>query len=492
MTRCGGAPSIFLAGSTEMSKNLIRRGDFYHYRRRIPATAGGGVMQIPLMTDQLADGRRLAMILAVEQDRALSAGNDANTVRGLLTDAARKEAALATLGLVSIPADAERRPTLPPAPRGFDPSISAVVDRLLARKKEDGVGRAQDTQIRAVSRLFVDAIDETDIRAVTQGHLAAFRDVMSRLPKSHGKSERQRGKPIRDIIDAARSLPPAKVGLAPATVNRNLEIVRQILRSAATEGIQTVEGVDTSRLRRRDTIRARDKRAPFSADDCRAVFRSPIWTGSKSEKRRRFPGGVIIKDALFWVPIIAAYTGARREEIAGLMPEDVAFEEGAWVFRIRPNRLRPGLKTAASARVIPAHRDLVRAGFFSGLVGSAGRKIAGRDGSDDDGPEGLLLPGLTRKHAAAGWGESLAFVLDKVLDDTLGDGRAGKSFHSFRHYVTDELRRAGVQKEVRLDILGHAGADLEDEVYGSSSTIPAMQAAINLLPSVLPAPILRP
>lgn len=475
-----------------MSKNIIRRGSFFHYRRRIPSAAGGGVIQVPLLTDQLSDGRRIALILAVEQDRAFASGHDVPTVRGLLADAARKEAALGTLGLVSIPDDAERRPTLPPAPRGFDPSIAAVVDRLLARKKEDGVGRAQDTQIRAVSRLFVEAIEETDIRAVTQGHIASFRDVMSRLPKSHGKSVRHRGKPLREIIDAARSLPPAKVGLAPATVNRNLEIVRQILRSAATEGIQTVEGVDTSRLRRRDNVRARDKRAPFSVDDCRAVFRSPIWTGSRSEKRRRFPGDVIIRDALFWVPIIAAYTGARREEIAGLMPDDVAFEQGSWLFKIRPNRLRTGLKTAASARVIPAHRDLVRAGFFSGLVGSAERKMAGGSGSDGDGPEGLLLPGLTRKHASAGWGESLAFVMDKVLDDTLGAGRAGKSFHSFRHYVTDELRRAGVQKEVRLDILGHAGTDLEDEVYGSNSTIPAMQAAIDLLPSVLPASLLRP
>lgn len=371
-----------------MSKNLIRRGSFFHYRRRIPSAAGGGVIQVPLLTDHLSDGRRIALILAVEQDRAFASGHDVQTVRGLLAEAARKEAALATLGIVSIPDDAERRPTLPPAPRGFDPSISAVVDRLLARKKEDGVGRAQDTQIRAVSRLFVEAIEETDIRAVTQGHLAAFRGVMSRIPKSHGKSERQRGKPISEILDAARSLPPAKVGLSPATVNRNLEIVRQILRSAATEGIVTVEGVDTSRLRRRDNVRARDKRSPFSTEDCRAIFSSPIWTGSRSEKRRRFPGEIVIRDALFWVPIIAAYTGARREEIAGLMPEDVAFEDGSWVFKIRPNRLRPGLKTAASARVIPAHQDLVRAGLFSGLIGWAERKIGGSDGSDSDGPDG--------------------------------------------------------------------------------------------------------
>ncbi len=38
--------------------------------------------------------------------------------------------------------------------------------------------------------------------------------------------------------------------------------------------------------------------------------------------------------------------------------------------------------------------------------------------------------------------------------------------------------------QIRLDILGHSGDDLGDEVYGSSSRISDMQAAINLLPSV--------
>lgn len=481
-----------------MSKNLIRRGAWYHYRRRIPAASGGGIMQIPLQTDLVAEARRLAMILAVDQDRALSAGADPAEVRAGLSATIRKEAALAALGIASIPAGAGSvGRALPPAPKDFAPEISAVVNRLLQRKAEDGVGRAQEVQIRAVTRLFAEAVGEDDIRAITQGHLATFRDVMSKLPKSHGKSERQRGKPLVDIIEAARSLPASKVGLAPSTVNRNLEIIRQILRSAQTEGIAVTDGIDPARLRRKDPIRARDRRVSFSLDDCRKIFMAPPWTGCRNEKRRRFPGSLIVRDGLFWLPIICAYTGARREEIAGLMPSDVDFVAGSWVFRIRPNALRPSLKTAASARVIPAHRDLVRAGLFSDLAGARrngeemGRreeKLQGEEGAGD----GLLLPGLTRKHAAAGWGESIAFVFDKVLDDTLGPGRAGKSFQSFRHYVTDQLRRAGVQKEVRLDILGHAGEDLEDEVYGSSSMIEDMQAAIDTLPSILPASMLRP
>ncbi len=480
-----------------MSKNLIRRGAWYHYRRRIPATAGGGVMQLPLQTDQIGEARRLAMILAVDQDRALATGSDPVTVRADLTATIRREAALAALGITSL---AEGVVTsgreLPPAPPGFDPSIPAVVDRLLQRKAEDGVGRAQEVQVRAVMKVFVEAVGEDDIRAVTQGHLAAFRDAMSKLPKSHGKSERQRGKPLSEIIDAARSLTASKVGLAPATVNRNLEIVRQVLRSAQTEGISVTDGIDPARLRRKDPVRARDRRVSFSVEDCRKIFEAPPWTGCRNGKRRRFPGAEIIRDGLFWLPIICAYTGARREEIAGLMPQDIDFVGGSWIFRIRPNALRPSLKTAASARLIPAHRDLVRAGLFSDLAGSrrgdgAGMREKELKGEGKDG-DGLLLPGLTRKHAAAGWGESIAFVFDKVLDDTLGAGRVGKSFHSFRHYVTDQLRRAGVQKEVRLDILGHAGEDLEDEVYGSSSMIADMQAAIDTLPTILPASILSP
>lgn len=441
------------------------------------------------------EARRVAAILAVEQDRAFGQGVSADDVRRALIETARKEAALATLGITSIPMNAEpRAAALPAAPAGFDPDISQVVDRLVAQKRADGVGRAQEVQIRSVMRLFVEAVDETDVRAITQGHLARFREVLSRMPKSHGKSERTRGRPLSEILDTARSLPPAQVGLSAATVNRSLEIVRQVLKSAGSEGITLIAGIDPARLRRKETGRQRDKRDAFSLDDCLKIFRAPVWTGCKSEIRRRIPGPEIIKDGLYWIPLIAAYTGARREEIAGMMTSDIDMIDGCWVFRIRPNSIRPGLKTASSKRVIPAHRDLISSGLFAWAVGGKGEEMGGREEKSAEGmgmggikaEDRPLFPDLKRKHANAGLGEAIAFRFDKILDDALGTERGPKSFHSFRHYVTDQLRKSGVDKEVRLDILGHSGEDLEDEVYGSTSLLRDMQAAIDILPSVIP------
>lgn len=202
-----------------MSKSFIKRSTWYHYKRRVPAKAGGGVIQLPLMTDQINEARRVSSILSVEQDRAFSSGAEAADVRRALMNTARREAALATLGITSVPAHAEpRAPALPAAPPGFSPEISAVVDRLVAQKRADGVGRAQEIQIRSVMRLFVEAVEEPDIRAITQGHLARFREVLSKLPKSHGRSERQRGRPLSEILESAKALPVSKVGLSAATV----------------------------------------------------------------------------------------------------------------------------------------------------------------------------------------------------------------------------------------------------------------------------------
>lgn len=441
------------------------------------------------------EARRVAAILAVEQDRAFGQGVSADEVRRALIETAKKEAALATLGITSIPMNAEpRAAALPAAPAGFDPDISQVVDRLVAQKRADGVGRAQEVQIRAVMRLFVEAVEETDVRAITQGHLARFREVLSRLPKSHGKSERTRGRPLSEILEAAKALPVAQIGLSAATVNRSLEIVRQVLKSSGAEGITLVPGIDPARLRRKQTERQRDKRDAFSLEDCRRIFRAPVWTGCKSEIRRRIPGPEIIRDGLYWIPLIAAYTGARREEIAGMMTSDIDMVDGIWLFRIRPNAIRPGLKTASSKRMIPAHRDLITLGLFAWAVGGMGEEMGGREeksqGVERGGMKPVdrpLFPDLKRKHANAGWGESIAFRFDRILDDALGTERGPKSFHSFRHYVTDQLRKSAVDKEVRLDILGHSGEDLEDEVYGSTSLLRDMKAAIDILPSVIPA-----
>jgi integrase len=44
--------------------------------------------------------------------------------------------------------------------------------------------------------------------------------------------------------------------------------------------------------------------------------------------------------------------------------------------------------------------------------------------------------------------------------------RKGVNFHSFRHTVGDRLRKAGVAKDDRGFLLGHADVEMQNKVYG--------------------------
>jgi integrase len=48
----------------------------------------------------------------------------------------------------------------------------------------------------------------------------------------------------------------------------------------------------------------------------------------------------------------------------------------------------------------------------------------------------------------------------------LGIERKGVVFHSFRHTVGDRLRKAGVAKDDRGFLLGHADVEMQNKVYG--------------------------
>ncbi|WP_146113093.1 site-specific integrase [Paracoccus yeei] len=350
----------------------------------------------------------------------------------------------------------------------FDAALPAVAERLIRRKLRAGMQEKEAVQIRKLAALFTEATGVSDVTRLRQADCARFREVLAELPADYRKSPREQAMTIPEILAAAQDQPERRIGLSPATVNRTLGHLGQLLAQARAEGLP-VAPIDLTMLRERDRVRARDKRLSFSPAEVRRIFAAPVWQGCQSSRRRRSPGKVIIRDALYWLPLIAAYTGARREEIAGLQVKDLRQEDGIWLFDIRENDNR-GLKNATSRRTVPVHPHLIELG----LLDQRERVESGN-----------LFPDLRRKARLANLGDSIDHKWRNVLDDQLGDARQGKSFHSLRHYVTDQLRRAGVEKWVRLDLLGHAGEDIEDEVYGEAAPLTIKLAAIERLPRVM-------
>ena len=171
--------------------------------------------------------------------------------------------------------------------------------------------------------------------------------------------------------------------------------------------------------------------------------------------------------ALAWVTIMALYSGARLEEIAGLRTADIQEEDGVPYFDLRNSVRR--LKTRAARRRVPIHSELIRLGF----LGYAAHVR-------DQGHE-YLFPSLK-----AGDGEDARrgkYVGDRFNTHRRNCGitRAQLSFHSLRSNVATALERAGVPENHAAQLLGHTIRTMSYGLYSGGLDIEGLQRVVEAI-----------
>ncbi|MCJ8139935.1 site-specific integrase [Falsirhodobacter halotolerans] len=376
----------------------------------------------------------------------------------------------------------DHRHALPPtvldlSEPGFDPEISSVIDRLVAQKARANVSSVTLQQYRTFGALFMRVTGVADVRGIRKHHVARFRDVLQRMPKSWGKSPGDANATVEDMLAKARTLPKDRVGLAPSTINRHLENLKHLLEHASDEGIHIDEKVKPARLRLAEEKRERDKRSSFRRAELEALFQHTIWQGCKSHARRNHFGTEIITDGLYWVPILAAYTGARREELAALTVRDVQVEDGVHFLNLAENDNR-GLKNFSSVRRVPLHDRVLALGFMDHV------QKARRRGKD-------VFPELRpMKHSkddrSKKFGDRMYYAFGKALEHIFEGNPRKLCLHSMRHYVRDQLALdTTIAEKVRYDLIGHEMSDVDSRTYGEASPLQALHQAINKLPVVI-------
>lgn len=142
---------------------------------------------------------------------------------------------------------------------------------------------------------------------------------------------------------------------------------------------------------------------------------------------------------------LAAWTGARREEIAALKVEDVSLggaKAGNWI-TIR------GSKTSSGNRTIPTHPAVVP--LLKRLIGNR--------------TAGFLFEGLE----ADRFGRRGDLVGKKftALKQRLGFPEE-KTFHSLRHMFVQQVRALGVPEDLVGDLVGHKLATITGARYGTA------------------------
>lgn len=154
----------------------------------------------------------------------------------------------------------------------------------------------------------------------------------------------------------------------------------------------------------------------------------------------------------YWGTLLAVYTGARRNEIAGLLPDDVKQDEatGIWYLDITDEEESQSLKTSAAKRIVPVHSFLIEKGFLDFVAQS--RTMKGKI-KHPSGLEPRLLYDLTYTEHDK-WGRKLGRWLNSYLE-TLGLKGDKKTLHSLRHSFITALSAAGVENAVIKALVGH-------------------------------------
>lgn len=348
--------------------------------------------------------------------------------------------------------------------------------RVIARAAAEKVATHEWTQKTAkqhvkLASLFVKFVGHDDPRRMDQWHIANFRSVLIRLPKNYGKSPRDAGLSINDLVSKSQESNGVHNGLSSTTINRHMTQLANIVGLCNHAGVpfSRYHGVRGLRIRRSNSPRS--QRGKFSTAEIESIFALPIWQGCIGRLERFTPGPEVIHDALYWVPLLAAYTGARRAELCDLLASDIRFSEhhNLYFMDIGPREHRR-LKNIQSQRQVPIHQELIRLGFITYV--EALRR------------QGFLFPDLRRGSGKTSAGDVFDKSWQKIRAASLPNAKVeNKVFHSFRHWCNNEMKQGGVPAEVRKDLLGHTNSGVNEGRYTEAARLGVMADAVQRLPT---------
>jgi integrase len=217
------------------------------------------------------------------------------------------------------------------------------------------------------------------------------------------------------------------------------------LKRVAEEGHNTgtankdfVHLKDVLRVLARENEVELDIPALFSEIGMRMVENSRSPFEASFVQKKILPNLSGLNDEARAVVLMMADTGARVNEIVGLLPEDIELKGKLPFIHIRPNSRRT-LKNRSSARQIPL----------------AGVAIEGAR---------ILAQGESRYRTA----DSASALINQYFENHGMKPTPQHSLYSLRHTFKDRLRDAGAQDEVIDNLMGHA---TDGPHYGRGHTL---------------------
>lgn len=302
---------------------------------------------------------------------------------------------------------------------------------------------------------FVEKFGNIPIQTVSKRHHAnGYKDLLTRIP-AHA-SKRHAGKTLAQLETEAGD----KLGFNSQRIY--LSAMHALFDWAERAGYYEGDNPFSRVAPPKQKIKLADAKGPYAPETLKAIFASPIFTGHAGQRTK--PGNKLMKDSMYWVPLIGLLTGARREEICQLHTKDVYEVDKVWVFDIN-DKDGKHLKNDNSKRMVPVPAKLVDLGFIDYVNQQKAKRSK------------LLFPDITYSAGKDRYGDAFGRSYNRALATLkLKDGR--RDFHSFRHTMVDALRAAGIQEGVIMAITGHKDERIVAN-YGKGYPLPVLRDAIN-------------
>lgn len=318
---------------------------------------------------------------------------------------------------------------------------------------------------------YVQSISMSDrSEYVSRRHAVDYSRAVNRFIKDVGDKPIASIQPSDIHAFAANLIQPAEEKVKPlATSSTRLLLARlsSVMAFTVDSGLLGTNPVTASRIHKRlgsgKPKRRLDDNRGYTWGELVTLFSHAEFQQLRNAEGR--PG-----NAVYWIPLIAAYTGGRREELAQLYVEDIHQHEGGpWFIRINDDQPDKSVKTDSSRREIPVHPDLIALGLLT-LV-------------QDRTPGTRIFPQLVKVS------DGFAGIVSKSwrpVTQRCGVYQPGRNpLHAFRHSFKTLAREHGIPKEVSDWITGHASGHIGDS-YGVNP-LSRMAMEIQKLPSLAKA-----
>jgi integrase len=309
--------------------------------------------------------------------------------------------------------------------------LNDVIDEYIAEKRKGILDDSVNEIIPCLEYLIECLSPNFPINNINNEHARNIKRMLIKTPTRRNTIKLTRGKPLAEQIKIAED--NNLDAISDRTVNKYLEYYSGLFKWASRNGYTDKNIFEGMSIRLKKNNK---KREPFTNDQVCQII---------AELEKDYKDKHLSK---YWATMLAIYTGARRYEIAGLLPDEDADQR---------------LKTKKAIRIIPIHSKLIELGLLEYI--DQARDYIAKNPKTKCGRKTRLFYEMTH-HKKEKWGRKFGYFVNNTLIKNKLKIKTDKlTLHSLRHSFITNLHQSGVPIDHIASMVGHEHGTITEKVY---------------------------